>query len=210
MRQRMVPPDYFVSPVPTLWAIDETGEALEWKDTQSTALMLPHVNLLCRALAEQLKGLPSLSAILFTVDALSKGWSAELAEQRVERLVRAAGDLKSAKAMQPQLVKWLQTLQSLDNQFRQGVAAHTAFLCELFEQFPREWLETNELQTSQTLQWLDNILGDRGNLLATRLKDEAVASARALTALDFLSMQGFTTESLQLRMRTGLGQLAER
>lgn len=207
MGQRMVPPDYFVSPAPTLWTIDETGEALEWKDSHSTALMLPHVNLLCRALAEQLKGLPSLTAILFTVDALSKGWSLQLAEQRVERLVTSSGDLRSSRFMLPQMGKWLHSLQSLDIEFRQGVAAHTAFLCELFEQFPREWLETDEVETSQTLQWLDNILGDRGNLLATHLKDEADSVARALAALDFLSMQVLTTESLQLRMRTGLDNL---
>ena len=207
MRRPRVPPDYFVSPAPELWAIDETGEAIEWRDTHSTALMLPHVNMLCRALAEQLKGLPSLTAILFTVDALSKGWSLALAEQRVERLVMASGDSKNGRFMQPHLVQWLHCLQLLDNKFRQGVEAHTAFLCELFEQFPREWLETNEVQTAHALQWLDNILGDRGNLLTTRLKDEASSAGRALTALDFVSMQAIANESLQLRMRTGLDRL---
>ncbi len=194
MRHEIMPPDFFVSPVPTLWTIDRKGEALEWTDSQTTALMLPHLNLICRALAEQLKGLPSLTAILFTVDALRKGWSLGLAEQRLGELLKVAGDQSGAKFMLPHLVKWLHSLQSLDAEFRNGPAAHIAFLCELCEQLPRDWLETDQVQTSQALQWLENVLDDRGNLLLTRLKAESAAAARAINVLDFLSIQGFTAE----------------
>lgn len=206
MHDRVIVPDYFVSPVPELWAIDETGEAIEWKDQQCTAIMLPHLQILCRALADHPRGLPSLTAILFIVDALSKGWSMELADERVSQLIKAA-DSRSAE-LKTQLVEWLHSLQSIDSEFRHGAAAHMAFLCELFEDVPGDWL-TDKYATSRTLDWLENTLGDRGSLLSARHKADASVADRAITTLDFASMQNIDSDWGRLRMRIGLNELPQ-
>lgn len=206
MHDRVIVPDYFVSPVPELWAIDETGEAIEWKDQQCTAIMLPHLQILCRALADHPRGLPSLTAILFIVDALSKGWSMELADERVSQLLKAADSPRAE--LKTQLVEWLHSLQSIDSEFRHGAAAHMAFLCELFEDVPGHWL-TDKYATTRTLDWLENTLGDRGSLLSTRLKADASVADRAITTLDFASMQNIDSEWVRLRMRIGLNELPQ-
>lgn len=207
MSPHVVLPDYFVSPVPTVWAFADSGDAIEWTDHQCTALMLPHLQILCQALADQLKGLPPLTSILFAVDALSRGWTKELAQERFARLAFIAGMPGLKEGMQVEIVQWLSSLGSLDDQFRQGAQAHAAFLCEIFEQIPRDWL-TQARETYLTLDFLQNLIGDGGTLIQTRF-GERQAAARALTTLDFLSMNALDADSLRRRMRIGMSDLPE-
>lgn len=210
MSDRIIPPDYFVSPVQAVWAIDQTGEAIEWKDHQCTAIMLQHVQRLCVKLASQLKGLPPLTTIVYIVDALSRGWTKELASDRLSRLSRLPGSPSPSGLAQAQMAAWLSSLQKLDREFRHGVTAHEAFLCEVFEKIPRLWL-TCEPETGDALTWLENLVGEHGSLAPTRLPDESNASAGTLTlaVFEFLSMVAIDSESLRLRMRTGLDRLPE-
>ena len=207
MADRTILPDYFVSPEPQLWMIDEHGEAIDWKDSQSTAIMLPHLKLLCRAMADQLRGLPSLTAIVFIVDALSKGWTIELSEQRLSRLTNDPSKPGRPKHSTSHIAKWLHALQDLDAECRHGARAHAAFLCELFEQLPRDRLMTSPEITSQSMQWLESLSSDGSDLLATSRLAEDAARIIAWNTLEFASTQTVDAEAMRLRMRTGLNHL---
>ncbi len=217
------PPDYFVSPLPAIWTIEETCEAIEWQEPHSTAMLLEHCQFLCRVLAQQLGGLPPLTAVIYVVDALSRGWSAELALARIQPLVgiyegsashslivnfsTAESNLPNSDRAQ-QLAEWLASLKNLDDEFRYGVRAHAAFLCELFEQLPHVLL-TREHETDQALSWLDNIVGDRSSMISLRLKAETAAVTRAAVALDYASIVALDGEALRMRMLTGLDGLPD-
>jgi len=78
---------YLESPNSELWTYQDRGDVIVWSDTGETIMLTSNAAALCKILARELRGLPSLTAILFVSDALTKGWNTHQATQRV-RLLR--------------------------------------------------------------------------------------------------------------------------
>ncbi len=188
MIPRTYVPDYFTSPRTYLWKFDESCEAIVWGDTDVTILMLAHLQKLCRPLAVQLNGLPSLTALLFIVDALNKGWSSEEACSRLKTLI-GLSNLPDDLSLLQQVSDWLASLQHVDAEYRVGFRGQLALLSELFEELPESMLEAQHDQAVMALQWLDQKVGDFGSLQPLNFEMNRLAAANALKTLDLLSLQ---------------------
>ena len=204
------PPSYVASPNPALWFSSNAGDALIWKDTGATAMMSAHLAAVCEPLAKQLGGLPSLTAILFIVDALNKPWSADIAASRIAGIghpLKHPDHWATQSKRHLVFAEWLQSLSRIPAELRSGVAAQRAILCDLFDGLPERNLELEAAQASDAIAWLGLASVDHEQNYNWGKEVSIEKCALAIVAIAHASKRPMDEASVRFRQRIGLDSL---
>ncbi len=206
-----LPLTYLDTPNPELWTYVDDGDAFVWTETGTTIAIAAHVGLVCSELVKHLGGLPSLTAILFVLDALSKGWSQEEAVSRIDRLTESVRREKGIRGRNAysHLSDWLSSLATYSLDLRRGVRAHTAFLIETWEKLPPHWLEINREQAEIAIRWLNVAASDRAPNPQTATTVSSHRCNLATKALEYNSLVALNEATLRHRLETGLDHLRD-
>ncbi len=197
---------YLDSPNSELWKYQDNGDVFVWSDTGETIMLASNAAALCKVLLRELNGLPSLTAILFISDALSKGWSTTLASKRVAILKRSVQDNKghSDPKSHSHVVDWLESLGQLSTDLRKGIHAQSAFLAEIWEKFPHQWLEIEQSDSEFAIQWLSIPANERSNSELSSVDVSSYRSKKTLQALEYASLLTIDEKSIRHRLKTGI------
>jgi MoxR-vWA-beta-propeller ternary system domain bpX1 len=199
-------PDYILSPNPALWELTSNGEALLWTKTQLTAALSVQLGTVCEPIFERRKGLPSLTAVLFVVDALCNPWTHELATQRIGELLSVIKRRQNTSSINSYraLADWFVALGKLPSELRKGTSQYATFLAELMEDFPSTLLDTEGIEAAHALQWLKLSTADR-QLNVLRPGFVLIQKcALAIQTLEQFSRFDVNESMVRLRRRTGL------
>jgi len=197
---------YLDSPTPDLWKYQDRGDVIVWSDTGETIMLSIQAATLCTALSRELSGLPSLTAILCISDALSKGWNATQSTYRINVLRKSIQDRKhnTDRDSHSHIVDWLESLGHLSLDLRKGIHAQSAFLIELWENFPRSWLEIDQQESRIAIDWLSIPFIERPNIDFSSLDVSSYRSKKALQALEFASLLTVDEKAIRHRLNTGV------
>lgn len=197
---------YLDSPNPELWKYQDRGDVFVWSDTGETIMLAANAAALCKVLLRELNGLPSLTAILFISDALSKGWSNTLASKRVAIIKGAIQDKKGNRdnKSHSHVVDWLESLGQLSADLRKGIHAQSAFLAEIWEKFPHPWLEIEQSDSEFAIQWLSIPADERTNSDLSSVDVSSYRSKKALQALEYASLLTIDEQAIRNRLKTGV------
>ncbi|MBN8603817.1 MAG: hypothetical protein J0M26_22570 [Planctomycetes bacterium] len=202
---------YLDTPNPSLWNYRDLGDVLVWGDTGETIMLAANAAALCQSLLRDLKGLPSLTAILFVSDALSKGWNRPLAYQRVELLRSsiASRTSKHDKDAFSHVVDWLVSLGQLSTDLRKGIHAQCAFLAEIWEKFPAASLEIDQQDAEIAIAWLNLSVNERVEFDTATVDISSYRSKKAVQALEYASLLTIDEKAIRNRLNTGIGSVTE-
>ena len=206
MNVMMTLPDYVISPNPDLWNVTQNGEAFVWTDTERTAAMSVQVEAVCGPVLRKRAGLPSLTAVLFLVDAMTTPISLQTANARVDELLRPFGDMVREDA-KSRIVSWLVACGELNADLRKGPTRQGALLNDLMEGAPQSLFEVQALQAIDAMQWLRLSLVDRELVYFRSQTISAVKIVRAIETLLHFANSPVNDASVRLRMQTGLDEL---
>jgi hypothetical protein len=199
-------PDYVISPNPDLWNVAENGEAFVWTDTNRTAAMSVQVEAVCRPVFRERGGLPSLTAILFLIEAMTTPISLPTAQARVEELFRPVRNTQRDDS-KSRIVSWLVSCGHLNADLRMGPARQGALLNDLMESAPQSLFEVQELQAIDATHWLRLSLSDRQLVYFRPQAISEVKSTLAIQTLLHFANSPVNDVSVRLRMQTGLDEL---
>lgn len=217
MRVLMDLPDYAVSPNPQLWNVTENGEAFVWSDTNRTAAFSVQVEAVCGPVLQKRGGLPSLTAVLFLIEAMTTPMKAKEANSRVEELFFPLRSVLQGNAELRRLIPedaksriagWLVSCGKLPADLRKGPARQGALLNDLMENAP--FFEVETLQAIDAMHWLRLSLFDREVSYIRNVRPNEILqaiSARAIRTLLHFTNFPINDTTLRLRMRTGLDEL---
>lgn len=197
---------YLDSPTPELWRYQDRGDVFVWSDTGETIMLSIQAATLCTALARELNGLPSLTAILCISDALSKGWNTTQSTHRINVLRKSIQDRKQFNTpdSHSHIVDWLGSLGHLSVDLRKGIHAQSAFLIELWENFPRSWLEIDLQESRTAIDWLSIPLIERPDIDLSSVDVSSYRSKKALQALEFASLLTVDEKAIRHRLNTSV------
>jgi|688.fasta_scaffold00432_38 hypothetical protein len=204
-----VPLMYLDSPNSELWTYRDRGDVIVWSDTGETIMLASNAAALCKILLRELRGLPSLTAILFVSDALTKGWNKRQSTQRVHLLRNSIPKQFNSKAPDSHIVDWLESLGKLSARLRKGVNAQGAFMAEIWEDFPHSWLEIDEKDSPVAIEWLNITASERPNIEFSHENVSTYQSKKALQALEYASLLTIDEKAIQDRLKTGLDSTDE-
>ncbi len=199
-------PDYVVSPNPGLWNATENGEAFVWSDTKSTVAMSVQLAAVCTPVLQKRGGLPSLTAVLFLVEAMTKPMSVLAAKERIDELIRPLGKSVHEESM-VRIVHWLFSCGLLELDLRKGPARQGALLNDLMEGAPISLFDLQGLQAIDAMHWLRLSLFDRQ---LTYIRPQSVSQLKSTLAIETLlhfANSPLNDASVRLRMQTGLDDL---
>jgi len=195
---------YLESPNSELWTYQDRGDVIVWSDTGETIMLTSNAAALCKILARELRGLPSLTAILFVSDALTKGWNTHQATQRVRLLRDSIPKQVNSKAPDSHIVDWLESLGKLSAKLRKGVNAQGAFMAEIWEDFPYNWLEIDEKDSPAAIEWLNITASERPDIDYSHQNVSTYQCKKALQALEYSSVLAIDENAINNRLKTGL------
>lgn len=201
------PPAYVVSPNPELWLISNAGDAFVWKDTETTAMLSAHMAAICKPLVTHLGGLPSLTAILFIIDALNKPWSEAIAVDRLAKIIHPKQNrdhLGTLSTRHILLAKWFESLSKVPADLRSNIAAQQLILCDLFDGLPFKNLEVQGVEAADAIAWLDLTDVDREKSIHSFCETSIEKCALALVAIAHAAQRPMDELSIRLRQRIGL------
>ena len=206
-----VPLMYLDSPNPNLWVYQDRGDAIVWADTGETIMLAAQAAALCKVLLAELSGLPSLTAILFVSDALSRGWNTRQAEARVGMLNKSIQSVKqnSTDNEHSHVSDWLESLGSLSSDLRKGIQAQGAFLAEVWAQFPRSWLEVGNNDALTAIEWLSITATERDEDDQQLVDVSSYRCKKAKQALEFASLLSIDEQAIRNRQKTGVDSLED-
>lgn len=206
-----LPTMYLDSPNADLWKYQDRGDVFIWSDTGETIMVSANAAALCKILVRELKGLPSLTAILFVSDALSKNWNSAQATRRVGLLKRSIQDRKASDASDSHshIIDWLESLGQLSADLRKGINAQCAFFAEIWEKFPRAWLEAEESDAETAIQWLSLRSSERPDVDLNSVDVSSYRSKKALQALEYASLLTIDEKAIRNRLNIGIDTIAD-
>ncbi len=199
-------PDYAVSPNPDLWNVTVNGEAFVWSDTGRTMALSVQVESVCGPVLQKRGGLPSLTAVLFLIEAMTTPMNLLSASARVEELFRPVHEMMRDDS-KPRIFNWLVACGQLSADLRKGPARQGALLSDLMDNAPQSLFDIEGLQAIDAMHWLRLSLFDRD---VTYLRPQAVSqlkSALAIRTLLHFANSRLNDASVRLRMQTGLDEL---
>ncbi len=201
---------YVISPNPQLWYAADAGDAFVWQDNGLTAMFAAHLAEVCEPLAKQLGGLPSLTAILMIVDALSKPWTTSVANDRLSTIAYSQSPSAAssrAEADESPMIAWLVSLSALPTDLRDGLACKQMFLHDVFEGLPRASLEVDAAQAADAIAWLRIASVDRETNYNWPREVSVERCASAMWSLVYAYQHRLDPAAMRLRRRTGLQSL---
>ena len=198
-------PDYVVSPNPDLWEVTENGEAFVWSDTQSTAALSVQIESVCGPVLQKRGGLPSLTAVLFLIDAMTAPMDLSTANARVAELFRPVHHFIRDES--DRIVRWLVACGELNADLRKGPARQGSLLNDLMEHAPSSMFELQALQAIDAMHWLRLSLFDRALKYNRPRFVSQLKSALAIRTLLHFANSPLNDASVRLRMQTGLDEL---
>ena len=198
---------YLDSPNSELWTYRDRGDAIVWSDTGETIMLASNAAALCKILLRELKGLPSLTAILFVSDALTKDWNTHQATQRVRLLRESIPKHINSNTPDSHIVDWLESLGKLPSKLRKGINAQGAFMAEAWEGFPYKWLEIDEKDSPVAIEWLNITASERPDVNFSHQNVSTYQCKKALQALEYASLLAIDEKSINDRLNTGLDSL---
>jgi hypothetical protein len=206
-----VPLMYLDSPNPNIWVYQDRGDAIVWADTGETIMLAAQAAALCKVLLAELSGLPSLTAILFVSDALSKGWNTRQAEARVGLLNQSIQSAKqnATENEHSHVSDWLESLGSLSSDLRKGIQAQGAFLAEVWAQFPRSWLEVGNKDALTAIEWLSVTAIERDDEDQPLVDVSSYRCKKAEQALEFASLLSIDEQAIRSRQKTGVDSVED-
>lgn len=200
-------PDYAVSPNPDLWEVTENGEAFVWSDTHRTAAVSAQVEAVCRPVFQKRGGLPSLTAVLFLIEAMTAPMDMATAKARIRELIRPVNHL--IRDDSDRIVRWLVACGQLEADFRKGPVRQGTLLNDLMENAPNYMLELQALPAIDAMQWLRLSLFDREVIYNRPRFVTQFKCAIAINTLLHFAKSPMNDASVRLRMQTGLDELPE-
>ncbi|MDX1925977.1 MAG: hypothetical protein SFV81_05640 [Pirellulaceae bacterium] len=200
-------PDYAVSPNPDLWEVTENGEAFVWSDTHRTAALSVQVEAVCGPVLRKRGGLPSLTAVLFLIEAMTAPMDVATAKARVGELMRPVSHI--IRDNSDRIVRWLVACGQLEADLRKGPARQGTLLNDLMENAPSSMLDLQALQAIEAMHWLRLSLLDREVIYNRPRFVSQFKSALAINTLLHFANSPMNDASVRLRMQTGLDEVPE-
>ena len=198
-------PEYVVSPNPDLWEVTENGEAFVWSDTKRTAALSVQIESVCGPVLQKRGGLPSLTAVLFLIDAMTVPMDLSTAKARVAELFRPVHHFIRDES--DRIVRWLVACGELNADLRKGPARQGTLLNDLMEHAPSSMLDLQALQAIDAMHWLRLSLFDRALTYNRPRFVSQLKSALAIRTLLHFANSPMNDASVRLRMQTGLDEL---
>ena len=204
-------PNYLRSPHDDLWQWCDNDKWLAWNSGASIALA-EQVSLLLDQLHKRLGGLPSLTALLFVIEACTDRWDKPLCEERIHWLTQRA--MPRSRTIHIEICHWLKQIHELAPTFRGNMDSVVAVITYAMQESSTELLDIAETrQIRDILAWLSAEMHDKEDQLLYPQTAKRLSHEKCEQALKILShMSTFPVDANKIRLwrETNLVALPER
>ena len=170
--------------------------------------MSAQMAIVCEAIFKHMNSLPSLTALLLVVDALSRVTEKSRTRRRVSMLIHS--NLGGRIAKVAEIADWLGQLSAYHDDERRGVDEQNAIFAELFDDFPQNLTAGDLAMSLDTIGWMKVAQIDKDVLIEQPAPIAAEHELEiAFWTLEHLAKNAIGKDKLQMRLRTSVDDLEE-